>query len=292
VAAFDDRERDLMADQADVEQALVALLANALYPQGSAAPSAVMIGNGYATFRIYRGMPNAPALDADLVQGISHVTVFPDTGVIHNVTRYPRVWVPVAPVPPSLVVSINGSSASFAGTCARGQLAGVAVDGAIFPYAVQANDSPPTVASNLAAQMRTAGWIVAYAGATLSVPGARSFTARVVNGSRALMEIKRQIQQFRVTLWCANPFSRDAAARLIDCSLAFPNFIALADGSFAHLKFSGSTTTDGGADASLYRRDFIYAIEYPTTLAEVEPAMLFGVGGIEADGAFIAGLSG
>ena len=281
-----------MADQSDVEQALVALLANALYPQGSAAPSAVLLGNGYATFRVYRGMPNAPALDADLVQGISHVTVFPGTEATRNVTRYPRVWVPVAPVPASLLVNVSGNNASFSGACVSGQLAGVAVNGAIFPYAVQANDSPATVASNLAAQIRMAGWIVGYAGTTLSIAGARSFTARVVNGAQALMEIKRQIQEFRVTLWCANPSSRDAAAGLIDCSLAVSNFIALADGTFAHLKFSGSTTTDGGADASLYRRDFVYAAEYPTTLAEVEPAMLFGVGEIEADGAFIAGISG
>jgi hypothetical protein len=281
-----------MADQADVEQALVALLANALYPQGSAAPSALLLDNGYATFRIYRGTPNAPALDADLAQGIAHLTVFPGTGAVRNVTRYSRVWKPIAPVPPSLVVSTGGVTASFSGSCVSGQLAGIAVNGLIFPYAVQRNDSPATVASNLAAQIRTAGWIVAYSGTTLSISGARSFTARVVSGAQALMEIKRQIQEFRVTLWCADPVSRDAAAGIIDTALATPNFIALADRSSAHLKFFGSSTTDGGADASLYRRDFVYTAEYPTTLAEVEPAMLFGVGGIEADGAFIAGISG
>ena len=281
-----------MADQADVEQALVALLANTLYPQGSAAPSVVTIDGITITLRIYRGMPNAPALDTDLAQRISHVTVFPSTNAIRNVTRYPRVWKAVAPVAASLLVSTSGTSASFSGSCALGQLTGIAVNGGIFPYAVQANDSPATVASNLASQIRAAGWIVAYSGTTLSVPGAHSLVARVVNGAQSLMEIKRQIQEFRVTLWCPDPASRDAAARLIDNALANPNFVALADGSFAHLKFAGSMTTDGGADAALYRRDFLYTAEYPTTLAELDPAMLFGVGGITADGAFIAGLSG
>lgn len=281
-----------MADQADVEQALVALLANVLYPAGAAAPSVVIGANGSVTCRIYRGLPNAPALDADLALGVAHITVFPDTGTIRNVTRYPRVWKPVAAVPATLKVTSAGTSATFSGVCARGQLAGVAVNGAIFPYAVQSNDSPATIASNLAAQIRAVGWIVAYNGTTLSIPGARSLVARVVTGAQSLMEVKRQIQNFRMTLWCADPAARDAVARLIDTGLSAPQFIALADGSSAHLVFAGGTTTDSGADAALYRRDFIFAAEYPTTLAEIEPAMLFGVGGIEADGAFIAGIAG
>lgn len=281
-----------MADQADVEQALVGLLANALYPDGSAAPSAAIGPGGPVTCRIYRGLPNAPALDGDLAQGIAHVTVFPNGTAIRNVTRYPRVWREVAAVPPTLTVSSTAGSATFSGACAAGQLAGVAVNGAIFPYAVQANDSPATVASNLAALIRVAGWVVSYNGTTLSVPGARSFIARVVTGARALMEIKRQIQEFRVSLWCSDPVSRDAIAALIGTGLATPNFIALADGSSAHLVPAGGTTTDDGADAALYRRDILLAAEYPTTLAEIEPAMLFGVGGIEANGAFIAGISG
>jgi hypothetical protein len=58
------------------------------------------------------------------------------------------------------------------------------------------------------------------------------------------------------------------------------------------LIFAGGTTRDQGANQSLYRRDFIYTAEYPTTLAEIEPAMLFGVGGITANGEFVAGLAG
>ena len=41
-----------MADQADVETALAAIVANALYPKGTAAPSAVG-----CTCRVYRGLP-------------------------------------------------------------------------------------------------------------------------------------------------------------------------------------------------------------------------------------------
>lgn len=281
-----------MADQADVENALVSLIANAVYPQGTAADSAIAGSGGAVTCRVYRGMPNGPALDADLMQGVMHATVFAEPHPIRNVTRFPRVWQTVALVPATLSVSTDGTTATFSGACAAGQLAGIAADGAIFPYAVQARDTPATVASNLAALIRLAGWVVNYHASMVSVPAARLFAARVVAGGLSLQEIKRQVQSFRISLWCGDPIARDAAAALIDVALATPNFIGLADGSSARLMFSGGATTDKASDAGLYRRDLIYEAEYPTTLAAHTPAMLFGVGGIEADGAFIAGISG
>jgi hypothetical protein len=281
-----------MADQADVENALVSLVATAVYPNGTGQVSAVIGAAGAAVCRVYRGAPNGPALEADLAQGVMHATVFAADTPVKNTTRFPRSWQVVARVPDTLAVTTHGSSASFAGTCAAGQLAGIAVDGAIFPYAVQARDTPPTVASNLAAMLRAAGWLVDYSASALTVPAAQLFTARVVAGGMALQEIKRQVEAFRISLWCGDPSTRDAAAAVIDPALATPNFIALADGSCGHLTYAGGSTTDTGADAALYRRDLIYTVEYPTTLMATTPAMLFGVGSIEANGEFIAGISG
>ena len=59
-----------MADQADVETALAALVANALYPNGTSATSA--IGN---MCRIYRGFPAAPSLDVDLAAGVLNISI-------------------------------------------------------------------------------------------------------------------------------------------------------------------------------------------------------------------------
>jgi len=306
-----------MADQADVETALASLVANALYPNGTAAAGAVA-----NLCRVYRGFPTSPALDADLAAGAVNVSVAAANSPVKNVTRYPRVWRTVAPVPATLTVTVAAQTASFAGACAVGQLAGVAANGALFPYAVQASDTPATVASNLAALLRAAGWLVDYAGSTISVPGASLFTARVVNGAGALQEIKRQEQDFRISLWCPDPASRDAVARVvngagalqeikrqeqdfrislwcpdpasrdavapvIDEALAAQKFIALADGSYGRLIFSGSEAQDNAADATLYRRDLTYSVEYPTTLAQITPAMLFGTASFYADAAFV-----
>jgi hypothetical protein len=275
-----------MADQSDVEKALTAIVANALYPSGTGSPS--VTGQ---TCRIYRGSPTAPALAGDLAAGVLHVTVVAK-GAIRNVTRYPRVWQTVAPVPGSLAVQVAAPSASFSGTCAVGQLAGVAVDGALFPYAVQANDTPATVASNLAALLRTAGWIVDYSGATIAVPAATHFTARVVNGAGSLQEIKRQTQEFSITLWCPDPASRDAASPAVDEALAAATFIPLADGSSARMIFAGSDVVDEAEDATLYKRELRYSAEYPTTLAQMTPAMLFGTVALDANGTFVENLNG
>jgi hypothetical protein len=260
-----------MADQADVETAIAAVIANALYPAGTAAESAVGL-----TCRVYRGMPTAPALDADLAQGVVHVSVLGDVAGVRNVTRYPRRWVSVAPVSAVLSVAVEGVAATFAGSCAMGQLAGVIVDQATFAYAVQGNDSAATVASNMAALVRAGGWIVDYAGATISVPAARRFVARVVSGAGALQEIKRQAQKFRISMWCPSPVSRDAVAPVIDEALASMVFLPLADGSSGRILFEDVVAIDTGADARLYRRDLVYAVEYPTVLSMMTPAMLFG----------------
>jgi hypothetical protein len=60
-------------------------------------------------------------------------------------------------------------------------------------------------------------------------------------------------------------------------------FLTLADGSAARLTFTATTTFDQHQDASLYRRDLLYAVEFPTTLVATQPSMLFGTVGIGAD---------
>ncbi len=274
-----------MADQADVEMALAALIANTLYPNGTASPSVTN-----TLYRVYRGYPSGPVLDAELAAGIVHISVAPAGGEVRNVTRYPRIWREVAPVSKKMSVFVNGVSAAFSGICAVGQLAGVMVNNTPFPYAVQSMDRPVTVASNLAAQIREAGWIVEYSGSQLSVPGASQFTARVVEGAGAVQEIKRQAQDFKISTWCPDPLTRDIVVPVIDLALASTNFIPLVDGSFGWLRFSGVSTSDASADTQLYRRDLIYTVEYPSLIAQLNPAMLFSDVSVSVNNVALANL--
>ncbi len=262
-----------MADQSDVEAALVTLASAALYPQGT--NSASVCGQ---PCRIYRGWPNPAALDADLAAGHVNVTVYPVDGAIRNTTRYPDEWVTDRPVA-TLTVEVIDNEVTFAGTADAGQLAGIAYGGKTYVYRTGDSDTPALVAAYLAAQIRQ-DYIAQLTDLTLVLPGASGVVARVVTDGAALREVRRQNQRFRVICWCNDPLVRDVVAAAIDNQLAGIDFIPLSDGTQGRLAFAGGNTLDQSQDAGLYRRDMTYEIDYPTTVSAVQPAMLFGTGSV------------
>ncbi len=259
-----------MADQSDVETALVAAAMAALYPQGLSGPSACG-----APVRLYRGWPESAALDADLAAGYVNITVFPEASGERNTTRYLTLWSNPVPVTPTLTVSLSADSVTFAGTAGAGQIAGVLADGVTFVYPCVAGDGPANVAANLASQI-TASRPVQLANATITIPGVTRLIARTVATQGIFNQVRRQEQIFRVTGWCPSPALRDAAMIAIDSALAATYFLPLADGSVGRLRFRQSITLDRQENASLYRRDLLYSVEYPTLQTETLAALLFG----------------
>jgi hypothetical protein len=264
-----------MADQSDVENALAALTAAALYPNG---PDAESLPG--PPCRIYRGWPNPAALDADLATGRINVTIFSGDAPPRITTRFAEEWVST-PTLPTLQVATSSTSVTFTGTADAGQLAGVLVDHQPFVYRTQAKDSPSLVAATLGVLIRTSR-IVRLQGSSIEIPGAQSLVARVVNSASALKEIRRQSLRIRIACWCPSPDTRDAAAAAIDTNFAGLTFIPLADGSKAWVTFAGGAVFDQSQNASLYRRDLLYSVEYATTMTEIQPEMLFGVLGLNA----------
>jgi hypothetical protein len=268
-----------MADQSDVERALVAAVAGALYPDGAEAASVAGV-----VCRVYRGWPRAAALDADLAAGRVNVTVFPDGAEARDTTRWAEAPVVLGAGTPSLLASSAGDTASFSGVAAVGQVAGVLAGGVAAAYRVAAGDTPELVAAVLAARLRAAGLVARLAGASVSVPGAGPVVARVVADRVAVSELRRQEQGFRVSLWCPSAASRDLVAGVVDTALAAAGFVALADGGAARLLYRASTVFDQSVNARLFRRDLLYTAEYATTARETLPSMLFGTSEIAANG--------
>lgn len=259
-----------MADQADVETALVQIASAALYPQGTTGPS--ICGT---LCRVYRGWPTPAGLDADLAAGAVNVSVYPVDGGEQNTTRYPDQWLLIGSTIPSLTVTVSGTIATFGGSADAGQLAGLCVDGETYVYATQVGDTPALVASALAAQIRSSRTINLNL-STIAVPGAWRFLARTVAGAQSLREIRRQSKCFRAICWCSTPALRDTVAAAIDSVLATLRFIDLPDGTQGRVIFKGSTVYDQAENTALYRRDLLYAVEYATTMTALQPAMLFG----------------
>lgn len=258
-----------MADQSDVENALVTLVSAALYPNGTDAAS--IPG---PDCRIYRGWPTSAALDADLSAGKINVTVFPGAGPGMATTRYGQAWVAV-PVVPSLTATVVGVTITFAGSANAGQLAGVLINGTSYVYRTQKGDTPALVAAALAAQIMPR-MIVRVSGASITLPGAGDLLVRIVADAIGEQELRRQKQHFRVTSWCPSPTLRDATAVAIDQALAAVRFITLTDGSNGRMTYFGTTVFDQSEDALLYRRDLLYSVEYATLINASQPSMLFG----------------
>lgn len=263
-----------MPDQSDVEEALAAVVAGALYPLGAARASAV--GNAC---RVYRGWPTAAALEADLAAGFVHVTVQPVAGSLRDTTRFAAEWQGVAAASSgagasTLHVGVTGETVAFAGVAAVGQVAGVLVDGIARAYRVRAGDTPGVVAAVLAQLVRVTRPAVLQ-GDGFSLPGGMGIVARVVTDGFGGTELRRQRSGFRVVAWCPDPGVRDRVAGCVDLALAAVGFLDVR-GWGCWLRALGGSAVDDGSAAGVWRRDLVYGIEYPTVAEGALPAMLFG----------------
>ena len=258
-----------MADISDVENALVSLLVETIYPSGTDQPS--IIGG---TCRIYRGWPNANTLNNDLSNEIANVTVASDNDSGRLTTRYlPKLQTSARS--PGVAVAVNGGTVMIGGRPGVNDLIGLIVDGAGFAYRVQANDTADMVAANLGQIVRQVRPVTVF-GANLTLPGAYSIAARTVADSMTLFETRRQEKNCRIMCWCPSPDIRDTICLSIDTAMAKVTFLPLPDGSFARVSYSNTASFDQAQDALLYRRDLVFTVEYPTISSTMQPSMLFG----------------
>lgn len=259
-----------MADQSDVEITIANLVTGLLYPQGINAPSVLGV-----VARIYRGWPNASALNTDLASGHVNISLFPDPGQHRITTRYIDPPTAQATVQPTLAATVSGNAVTFVGDAQAGQIAGVLVDNAAAVHRTAVGDTPQLVAAIIASYIQKTR-LVTCTGATVTIPGANLLIGRVVADQQTQTETRRQIQGFRLSCWCPDPTTRDLAASLLDAGLSSQSFIMLPDGTSARMRETGTVVFDQSQNAGLYRRDLLLAVEYATTLTTTQPAMIFG----------------
>lgn len=251
-----------MADLTDVENALVALISATLYPNGTSQPSAVNV-----PAIVYPGWPQASQLDADLAAipsgtGRLHVTVFP-TKTERNTTRYPTTPQDATTVGPTLTLTVSGQTITLGGTVSTPQNVAALVDASAYTYAVQATDTLASIAAALAAQIPGAS----ASEAVITIPAGSVIRAARAGGSgTSISEVRRQQRVFQITIWADTPANRASVAKLIDPVLANTEFLTLADGTGAFVRYQSSCDDDMPQKANCYRRDLLYQVEYATTI--------------------------
>lgn len=258
-----------MADLSDVENAIVAQVTNALYPQGLSEPSIVGV-----TCRIYRGWPTTAALNSDLAGGLVNVTVFPAT-MLDEVPEpyFDRMYTSITST--NLTATVAGSGITISGIVESNQVVGLLVDGVPFSYRVNASDTVESVAANLALVIN-ADRIATLSGSSLTIPDVRTLTARVVTNATVSEGLRRQRRVIQVSCWCPSPALRDSICKSADMVLSTSSFINLSDETRAHVHYVSTQVYDQSQNALLYRRDLCYKCEYTLMNSTAAPIMLFG----------------
>lgn len=245
-----------MADLTDVGNALVALAAQTIYPNGIGQASIANVD-----VRVFQGWPNPENLDVDLLAGKAQISVFvrPEE---RNTTRYPTGWKQQAAPVQTLTLTINGQQVTVGGTVSTPQNVALLVNRQSYGYAVQANDTLTTIATALAALIPGAS----SAGAVVTLPSSANVTAaRVGASAQFIRELKRQQRVFQISIWTPTPAMRDTIAQALDVALAAAAWLTMPDQTGARLIYKSSMVTDDYQKNRLYRRDLMYSVEYATT---------------------------
>jgi hypothetical protein len=248
-----------MTGLAEVSNALVALIAQLVYPNGTGQPS--IVGK---PVKVYGGWPAPDVLTKDLAAGKVHISVFPPNGLEKIVDTAVTDWRTVVEPSITLTLTLAGQTVTVGGAVSQPQNAALVVDGKGYAYGVQSNDTLTSIATALAALV-SADQPATSSGPVVTIPGAKAISPRVGGAGTSIRELRRQERAFRITVW-ANCFdSRDPIADLLDSALSGTFHLTLPDGMSATLRYKSSSQDDSGQKESIYRRDLVYAVEYSTT---------------------------
>lgn len=243
-----------MADLTDVQSAIVSLLAQTLYPNGTANPSAVS-----STVKIYPGWPDPTTLNNDLSAGTSHVSVFA-TNFSRYVPQYMPVWQTLNVTAPTIVVTVAGQSFTLSGTISTPQVIGIVSNNKQYTYSVQSTDTLGSVATGIASLIPGA----TSSGATVNMPNG-SFSVNIATLSTVIREVGRQQQVYQVSVWANSPSLRAQIASLIDPAIRVAERLIMPDSTLANICIFGSQDEDDLQTRQLYVRHLKYNTEYATT---------------------------
>lgn len=258
-----------MADESDVEQCFTSIIATAVYPGGTSAPSALL---GNAACRVYQGWPVEANLKADLANGIANVSVFARNGVELVATHYPPDRQELSRNPVTLSATVSDNTITISGGTDIPQTiqvrAGPSISAA---YALQLGDTPTTIATGLAAVLSAKIPGTTSLGTVVTVPVSAHvglLTARVVTIGVVAREVKRTDKSFQISLWAPTPQLRTSLAKTIDPVLGDLRTLFLSDGTTGWNRYEYTIVMDTPSEEGLYRRDLFYRVEFPTILTE------------------------
>lgn len=254
-----------MADQTDVENAIVGLLAGVIYPNGISQPP----GQGVVA-QIFPGWPTPAKIDTLMASGTACVWVYARPEVKEK-TNYPMEWQAPVIVPPTLTANVNGNTVTIGGAMPSPfspHNIFVLLAGQAFGYALQQSDTPTSIATALANLIGAAFPGTANAGPVITVASGAILTARVGTVGTTVMEVGRFEQAFQIVVAANTPALRTALAAAILPVLMVTDFFTMPDGMAARLITRAPVDVDTAQKVQIYRRDFRVTVEYAVTMTQ------------------------
>lgn len=250
-----------MADESDVQAAIVDLVNAALYPDGSSGPS-----KAGPPVKIFPGWPVSAKLEEDLANGLTSVSVFSVPGSSSDVGLQPFLTQDfvVTPAVHGLTATVSGSDITLAGAPSPEEYATAIIERRGFSYLAQADDDVNAMAAGLAAQIAAAYPGTAASGGTIHVATTAPIVLRLGSPTTLCERIHRQRQQFRITVWAPTPEDRSAVARLVDVALKRNLTPVMPDGTRALMTYQGTVVSDDYEATEVFRRDLIFFVTYDT----------------------------
>lgn len=266
-----------MADLSDVSNALVTLVTGVVYPNGIGQPS--ITANPVV---VYSGWPNMTQLKTDLQANKAHVSIFPITSHQRHVNTAFSDWTVATPPANTLALSVTAQTVMVNGTVSTPQNVVLLVDGRAYAYAVQASDTPASIATALAALVAVDRPATA-AGSSITIPNATYISPRVGGIGTVQRETRRQERTFLISTWANGAAPRDLIAGKVDAVLSGIVRLTLPDQSAA-LRYKRGHQHDDPANG-IYRRDLRYAVEYATIVTDTAYQIATGVENVNAGAA-------
>lgn len=242
----------------DVQNAMVQVIADAMYPNGTNQPS--ITGS---TIYIYPGDPVKSDLDSDLKAGISHVSVFAQQGMNRNTTRFQDLYCDQQIDTATIILVVNNNTVTITGTITVGQSAMVIVDGIGYAYMAQQGDTLDSIATQLALLIPNSSAIANI----LTINNALSIIGRttVAGTMRRILNSEEGI--FRARVIAPQHATRETIGSALQIAFATLNpryYLVMPDGISASIRPKGIDERNPYELELGFLRDYLYLVEYHT----------------------------
>jgi len=246
-----------MASLSDVQNAMVNVIAPAMYPNGTSNPSIAGV-----PIYVAPGDFLKQDLDAGLNAGNIYIAVFAVNGMTRPTTRFQRLFVEPKINNPGLILTVEANTVIVTGTIVANEAAMVIVDGVGYSVKVLVGSTVNSIASALAALIPSASSL----NNIVTISNTYDIVARVsVQGtSREILYSREGV--FRARVITPSHDQRELVGDAMEIAFGLNGYyMPMPDGLSASIRPNRVMEVNPYELDNAFLRDYLFLVEYHTT---------------------------